>query len=146
MTPAATISEDPHNLRRFLDAQMPVIEQVRQELREGRKRTHWMWFVFPQIAGLGHSDTARFYAIGSRQEAAAYLAHPQLGPHLLECTRLVGGVTGRTAEAIFGTVDAAKFRSCMTLFAAVAPDPAPFEAALRQFFDGQPDKATLIRL
>lgn len=137
---------DPHNLRRFVDAQDGVIDRVRTELRNGRKTSHWMWFIFPQIAGLGHSDTARFYAIASRAEAAAYLAHPVLGPRLIACTRLVLDVTGQTAAAIFGAIDAAKFRSCMTLFAAVAPDPAPFHQALEKYFGGEPDKATLIRL
>lgn len=137
---------DSHNLRRFLTAQDKVIDRVRAELRAGHKTTHWMWFIFPQIGGLGHSDTARFYAIASRDEASAYLAHPVLGARLIDCTRIVLGVTGRSAPDIFGTVDAAKFRSCMTLFGAVAADPAPFRQALGQYFDGAPDKATLIRL
>ncbi len=137
---------DPHNLKRFLDAQAPVIERVKQELRNGQKMSHWMWFIFPQISGLGHSDTARFYAIGSRAEAEAYLAHPVLGPRLLECTRLVLDASGRSAQAIFGSVDAAKFRSCMTLFGAVAADPSPFRQALQIYYNNEPDKATLIRL
>ncbi|MFL5255357.1 MAG: DUF1810 domain-containing protein [Rhodopila sp.] len=137
---------DPHNLKRFVDAQAPVIEQVIQELRNGQKTSHWMWFIFPQISGLGHSDTARFYAIGSRDEAEAYLAHPVLGPRLTECTRLVLAVTGRSAQAIFGTIDAAKFRSCMTLFGAIAPDPSLFQKALAKYYDVELDKATLIRL
>src|SRR5690242_15975130 len=107
---------DPHNLKRFLDAQAPVIGRVVQELRNGRKTSHWMWFIFPQVSGLGHSDTARYYAVASRAEAEAYLAHPVLGPRLAECTRLAVAVTGRSAVDIFGAVDAAKFRSCMTLF------------------------------
>jgi len=105
-----------------------------------------MWFIFPQIHGLGHSDTARFYAIGSREEAVAYLAQPVLGPRLGECTQLVLGVADRSADAIFGTIDAAKFRSCMTLFSAVAPQPEPFQAALKTYFAGMPDEATLIRI
>ena len=137
---------DPHTLKRFLDAQTGVIDRVQSELRNGRKTSHWMWFIFPQIAGLGHSDTARFYAIASRAEAAAYLAHPVLGPRLIACTGLVLDITGQTAVAIFGAIDAAKFRSCMTLFAAVAPDPAPFRQALDKYYGGEPDKATLIRL
>lgn len=137
---------DPYKLQRFLTAQDPVIDRVRAELRAGQKNTHWMWFIFPQISGLGHSDTARFYALASRAEAAAYLAHPVLGQRLVECTQLVLGVTGRSAREIFGTIDAAKFRSCMTLFAAVAADAAPFRQALEQYYDGTPDNATLIRL
>lgn len=139
-------TDDPHNLARFLTAQAPVIARVQDELRAGRKTTHWMWFIFPQISGLGHSDTARFYAIASRAEAEAYLAHPVLGPRLLDCTRLMLAVEGRSADAILGTVDAAKFRSCMTLFAAVAADPAPFRQALDKYYGGADDKATLIRL
>ncbi len=145
MTDPAAVP-DPFNLQRFLDAQNPVMGRVQAELRAGRKASHWMWFVFPQIAGLGHSDTARFYAIGSREEAIAYLNHPILGARLIDCTRLVLAVTGRSAEPIFGTVDAAKFRSCMTLFAAVAADPAVFREALAEYYEGAPDKATLIRL
>ena len=113
---------DPHNLQRFVSAQAPVIDQVRAELRAGRKASHWMWFIFPQIAGLGRSETARFYAIGSRDEAAAYWAHPVLGKRLEECTRQVNAVEGASVEQIFGAVDAMKFRSCMTLFAAVASE------------------------
>lgn len=143
MTPT---DSDPHNLQRFLDAQAPAIDRVLQELRNGQKASHWMWFIFPQISGLGHSDTARFYAIASRAEAEAYLAHPVLGPRLSECTRLVLDVTGRTAEAILGSVDAAKFRSCMTLFGAVAADPSLFRQALRRYYKGEPDKATLTRV
>lgn len=139
-------STDPHDLHRFLAAQAPVIAQVRAELRAGRKSSHWMWFIFPQIAGLGRSDTARFYAIASRTEAAAYLAHPVLGPRLVECTRLVNAVPGASAEQIFGTVDAAKFRSCMTLFAAVAPGQAEFSEALEKYFLGAADAATLERI
>lgn len=134
---------DPHRLQRFLTAQAPVIVQVRAELRAGRKSSHWMWFIFPQIAGLGRSETARFYAIGSRDEAMAYLAHPVLGPCLLECTGLVNALNGVSAEQIFGSVDAAKFRSCMTLFASVAPDRDEFADALRKYFEGVADAATL---
>ena len=137
---------DPHDLRRFLTAQDPVIDGVRAELRAGRKTSHWMWFVFPQIAGLGRSETARLYALASREEAVAYLAHPVLGTRLLDCTRLVNAMEGASAIRIFGDVDAAKFRSCMTLFAAVAPEQAAFTDALRKYYAGVPDQATLERL
>ena len=130
------------DLNRFVQAQNPIIDQVQDELRAGQKRTHWMWFVFPQIAGLGHSPTARHYAIASRAEAAAYMAHPVLGPRLLTCTGLVGAVHGRTAHQIFGSPDDLKFRSCMTLFSAT-DGAAPFNDALARFFAGEPDQATL---
>jgi uncharacterized protein (DUF1810 family) len=109
--------DDPYNLRRFSDAQNPVFEQVCSELRNGQKRGHWMWFIFPQIEGLGLSQTAREFAISSRDEAAAYLDHPILGPRLRECTRLVNLAEGRSIDQIFGYPDNLKFRSCMTLFA-----------------------------
>ena len=134
---------DPHGLQRFLTAQAPVMERVRAELRAGRKTSHWMWFVFPQIAGLGRSETARFYAIRSRDEAVAYLAHPVLGARLLDCARLVNAVENVSVEGIFGSVDAAKFRSCVTLFGAVSPERAEFAMALRKFFGGLADEATL---
>ena len=119
------------------------MERVRAELRAGRKTSHWMWFVFPQIAGLGRSETARFYAIRSRDEAVAYLAHPVLGARLLDCARLVNAVENVSVEGIFGSVDAAKFRSCVTLFGAVAPERPEFAMALRKFFGGLADEATL---
>jgi uncharacterized protein (DUF1810 family) len=134
---------DPYNLQRFVDAQAPVYEAVRSELREGRKRSHWMWFVFPQIKGLGHSQTARFYAISSRQEAEAYLEHPVLGPRLRECTQFVLGVTGRSVHDIFGSPDDLKFHSSMTLFAAVTADNQDFEGALRRYFGGERDPLTV---
>ena len=139
-------STDPHNLQRFLDAQAPVIDGVRDELRRGRKSSHWMWFVFPQIEGLGRSPTARFYALRSRDEARAYLEHPVLGPRLVECTQLVNAANGATAEQILGPVDAVKFRSCMTLFAAAAPEQREFTAALAKYFAGAADRATLERI
>ena len=126
----------------FVQAQNPIIGQVQDELRAGQKRTHWMWFVFPQIAGLGHSPTARHYAIASRGEAVAYMAHPVLGPRLLACTDLVNAVQGRTAHQIFSSPDDLKFRSCMTLFAAT-DGAAAFQDALARYFAGQPDPATL---
>ncbi|GAB3419159.1 DUF1810 domain-containing protein [Haloparvum alkalitolerans] len=137
-----TRSEDPHDLQRFVEAQNPVIDQVKTELRSGRKRTHWMWFVFPQVAGLGSSRMARRYAIGSRAEAEAYLAYPVLGPRLRECTALVNALDGRTATEVFGSPDDLKFRSSMTLFDAVADDPDPFRTALETYYD-EPDRETL---
>ena len=137
------MANDPHDLQRFVDAQEPVIETVKRELRSGRKRSHWMWFVFPQIAGLGRSEMARRYAIDSRAEAEAYLDHPVLGPRLRRCTGFVNAVEGRSATGIFGSPDDKKFRSSMTLFAAVADDPEPFRMALEQYYDGEPDPKTL---
>ena len=138
--------DDPYDLRRFVEAQEPVYARVLAELRAGRKASHWMWFIFPQIAGLGHSAMARRYAISSRSEASAYLDHPVLGPRLRECTRLVNAIEGRSAHEIFGSPDDVKFRSCMTLFAEVTVDNDAFDAALRRFFDGERDPATLARL
>lgn len=116
---------------------------VLNELRAGRKRSHWMWFVFPQLAGLGHSAMAGRYAIADLDEARRYLMHPVLGPRLIQCTSLVNAIEGKTAHDIFGTPDDLKLRSSMTLFAAAASDPAPFEAALARYFDATPDPATL---
>jgi uncharacterized protein (DUF1810 family) len=137
---------DPYNLQCFVDAQNPVYDKVCSELREGRKRSHWMWFVFPQIEGLGSSQLARQFAISSLAEAGAYLAHPILGPRLAECTRLVNRIEGRSVEQIFGYPDDLKFRSSMTLFARAAPDDQVFVAALQKYFRGEPDPATLLRL
>jgi uncharacterized protein (DUF1810 family) len=136
----------PFRLERFLEAQKPVYAEVLDELRAGRKSSHWMWFIFPQIQGLGHSSTARYYAIGSLAEAAAYLAHPVLGPRLRECTRLANAVEGRSASRIFGFPDDLKFRSSMTLFARASQDNAEFLEALEKYFGGEPDPATLSRL
>jgi uncharacterized protein (DUF1810 family) len=133
---------DTHNLQRFVDAQTPVYARVLSELRAGRKTSHWMWFVFPQIAGLGSSSMAQKFAIGSLEEASAYLSHEVLGPRLLECTRLVLQAQGAIGE-ILGYPDDLKFRSCMTLFAHASATPAPFNDALQKFFDGQPDPKTL---
>jgi uncharacterized protein (DUF1810 family) len=137
---------DPYDLQRFVDAQASVIDDVRAELSAGRKRTHWMWFVFPQIAGLGHSAMAQHYAISSRDEARAYLAHPVLGARLVELTRIVNGVQGRGVEQIFGYPDDLKFHSSMTLFARTADDSDVFDEALRRYFEGHADDATLSRL
>ena len=138
--------QDRHNLDRFVEAQDAVYPAVLGELRAGRKASHWMWFIFPQIAGLGRSATARFFALQDRDEAAAYLAHPLLGQRLLECTLIVNALPGSDAHAIFGSPDDLKFRSSMTLFAAVAPAGSPFAAALDKFFGGVGDAATLDRL
>ncbi|SPB13326.1 hypothetical protein NOV72_00624 [Caballeronia novacaledonica] len=137
---------DSFDLQRFVDAQESVIGDVRAELAAGRKRTHWMWFVFPQIAGLGHSAMAQRYAISSRDEARAYLAHPVLGARLVELTGIVNGVRGRSAGDIFGYPDDMKFHSSMTLFAHAADDAAVFHEALRRYFEARDDEATLARL
>ena len=138
--------KDPYNLSRFFTAQAPVIEQVRDELRAGEKRSHWMWFVFPQIAGLGRSATAQHYAIASLEEARAYLTHDILGARLKECTALVVAVEGRSIEEIFGTPDDLKFHSSMTLFARAAPREKIFQEALQKYFGGAEDQATLERI
>ena len=117
--------------------------QVRAELKAGRKATHWMWFVFPQLAGLGFSERTQFYGIASLEEARAYLAHRVLGPRLLECTGLVNAVEGRTAHDIFGSPDDMKFRSSMTLFSLADPDEPAFGAALERYFQGGKDRRTL---
>lgn len=131
-----------HDLSRFVAAQADSYDIALAELRAGRKRSHWMWWIFPQIAGLGRSDTARRYAISSAAEARAYLAHPMLGPRLLACAHAVAAAAG-DAEEIMGSIDALKLRSSMTLFAAVADDPGPYRAVLDRFFAGRPDAATL---
>ena len=133
---------DPFDLKRFVQAQDPVYRDVQGELARGRKQTHWMWFVFPQVAGLGLSAMSQRYAIGSRAEAEAYLAHPILGGRLSECTRLVLAVQGRTINTILGAPDDAKFRSSMTLFAEVSDEPI-FAEALARYFAGERDDATL---
>jgi uncharacterized protein (DUF1810 family) len=133
-------------LERFIDAQAPVIGAVMAELRAGEKRTHWMWFVFPQIAGLGQSAMARLYAIAGRTEAEAYLSHPVLGARLRECVALVLAVEGRDAHAIFGSPDDVKFRSCLTLFDAAAPAEPLFRRALEKFYPEGPDPRTLALL
>lgn len=132
-------------LARFVEAQANSFATALAELRSGRKQSHWMWYIFPQIAGLGRSPTAIFYAIADAQEARAYLAHPLLGPRLVDAVTAAIDAPG-SAEAIFGAVDAMKLRSSLTLFAAVADDPAPFRQGLARFFDGQDDPATLARL
>ena len=141
---APELTGDPFALERFVSAQDAdrTYGRAVAELRTGRKRTHWMWFVFPQIAGLGHSSTAQRFAIGSLAEADAYLAHRVLGPRLLECTSIVVETQGQTAEDIFGAVDAMKLRSSMTLFMRAAPDEPMFPLVLARYFAGVPDPAT----
>jgi len=136
----------PPDLERFVDAQRPVYDTVLRELRAGRKRSHWMWFIFPQIAGLGHSAMAQRFALSSLDEAAAYLAHPVLGPRLRECAALVAGIEGRSIAEIFGDPDDRKFRSSMTLFAQAAPEETIFADCLRRYFGGEGDPETLARL
>ncbi|MBV9563249.1 MAG: DUF1810 domain-containing protein [Bradyrhizobium sp.] len=133
---------DPFDLHRFIIAQASVYPQVVGELTEGRKQSHWMWFIFPQIAGLGFSPMAQRYAIGSKAEAMAYLAHAVLGPRLVECTRLVLAVRDRDIHAILGSPDDMKFRSSMTLFGAVSEHPI-FAQALTAYCGGEKDQATL---
>jgi uncharacterized protein (DUF1810 family) len=134
------------NLERFIQAQAPVYGKVVAELGAGRKTTHWMWFIFPQIAGLGRSEMARKFAIGSADEAAAYLAHPLLGARLRECATLAEAVDGKEIVDIFDPPDDRKFHSSMTLFAEVAPDEAVFQDNINKYFDGLPDEATIERL
>lgn len=140
------MADDPYNLQRFVDAQEPVYEQVRRELANGRKLTHWMWFIFPQISGLGRSPTAELYAISSKREAEAYLKHPVLGPRLRECTNLVTAVQARSLHDIFGNPDDLKFCSSMTLFAHATPDSRIFFEALRKYCQGRFDMFTMQKL
>jgi uncharacterized protein (DUF1810 family) len=136
---------DPFDLRRFVDAQTPVYAHVLSELRQGRKQSHWMWFIFPQFAGLGLSAMAQRFALSSREEAVAYLGHKVLGQRLRECTVLVNAVEGRTIHDILGSPDDLKFHSSMTLFAAVSPEPE-FTEAIAKFYGGTSDRKTLALL
>lgn len=137
---------DPHKLQRFVDAQSGIYEQVVRELADGHKQTHWMWFAFPQLRGLGHTATAQHYGIGSLTEAQAYLAHPVLGPRLRECTALLRDLPGqRPVSQILGSTDALKLRSCLTLFIEASSDPADrdlFEAVLARYYGGEHDQRT----
>ena len=135
-----------YDLQRFVDAQRDVYATALAELRAGRKRSHWMWFIFPQLEGLGRSEMARRYAIRSADEAAAYLAHPVLGKRLRECASAVAMHEERDVDEIFGDPDNMKFHSSMTLFADVAPDEAIFQTCLDRFFGGEPDHVTIARL
>jgi uncharacterized protein (DUF1810 family) len=135
-----------NDLQRFVDAQNDVYEKVSAELRAGRKQSHWMWFIFPQLRGLGHSHMATHFGISSRQEAQEYLQHPILGPRLRECTQLVNLVEGRSIHEILGSPDDMKFRSSMTLFASVAGDNQIYRDALQKYFEGKLDALTVERL
>lgn len=134
------------DLERFVLAQDGVYDGVLEELRRGRKVGHWMWFIFPQVTGLGYSAMSQHYAISSPDEARSYLAHPVLGPRLRECAAIVGGTTGRAASEIFGETDAMKLRSSMTLFHRAAPDDPVFAQVLDRYYGGVADEATDIRL
>ncbi len=138
--------EERYHLQRFVDAQASTYEQARSELAAGQKRSHWMWFIFPQIRGLGSSSMAQRFAISGAAEASAYLAHPVLGARLRACTDLVNAVEGRSIEQIFGYPDDLKFHSSMTLFAQVSEDHAVFTTALGRYFSGKVDRSTLERL
>ncbi|MCZ2497951.1 DUF1810 family protein [Xylophilus sp. Kf1] len=135
MTPA-------DSLERFVEAQAPVYRAVCAELAAGDKRSHWMWFVFPQLRGLGRSETARWFGLADAAEALAYWRHPVLGPRLVQCCELLLAVDGRSALQIFGSTDALKLRSCMTLFIAVAPETEVLTDVLRRYCDGEGDPAT----
>ena len=139
---------DKYQLERFVDAQDldGIYERVVSELRAGRKVSHWMWFIFPQIAGLGHSPLAQKFAISSLPEAQAYLRHPILGLRLTECTKIVMGINGKSATEIFGAIDSMKLRSSMTLFTSAAPDDPVFRGVLDKYFNGSPDNNTVVRL
>jgi uncharacterized protein (DUF1810 family) len=141
-------ADDPYDLERFVIAQNErgVYDNALAELRRGRKSSHWMWFVFPQIAGLGTSPTSRRFAISSLAEAEAYLRHPVLGPRLLECAQTVAAARATTAEEIFGGIDAQKLHSSMTLFLLAAPDEPVFRTVIEQYFGGEPDDATDARV
>ena len=136
-------ADDPHLLRRFVEAQKNDYEEALFEIKSGRKRSHWMWYVFPQFAGLGFSSTSQHYAIKSLDEAKSYLAHPLLGPRLAECVDALLAIEGRSAHEIFGSPDDMKLRSCATLFACVSPAGSPFEKLLDKYFQGKRDEKTL---
>jgi uncharacterized protein (DUF1810 family) len=137
------VSDDPFNLDRFVRAQESDYERVLEEIKAGRKRSHWMWYVFPQFAGLGQSPTSQHYSIGSLDETRAYLAHPILGPRLTECANATLGVDGKTAHQIFGSPDDLKLKSSATLFALVSADDSVFHRVLEKYFDGRADERTL---
>ena len=137
---------DPYHLKRFVEAQNPVYNQVCRELQQGLKMTHWMWFIFPQIEGLSLSAMSRRFATSSLEEADAYLNHSVLGPRLIQCTEFVVNTSGRTLKQILGPTDNMKFRSCMTLFAHATASNEVFEVALQRYFSGQYDQLTLDRL
>jgi uncharacterized protein (DUF1810 family) len=136
-------SPDPFDLKRFVSAQESDYQRALAEIAAGRKRSHWMWYIFPQFAGLGLSSASRHYAIGSLDEARAYLAHPILGPRLIECAEAALTVTGRSAHAIFGSPDDLKLRSSVTLFALVSPENSVFHRVLEKYFEGKCDERTV---
>jgi uncharacterized protein (DUF1810 family) len=138
-----TSAKDPHNLQRLVDAQEPAFAEVCLELLASQNRSHWMWFIFPQMRGLGHSELANYYGISSRHEAEADLAHPVLEPRIRECTRLVTMVDGRSIDQILGDPDNPKFRSSMTLFASTGSENQIFRDALQKYFDCKPDQLTI---
>ncbi|MBV5262281.1 DUF1810 domain-containing protein [Synechococcus moorigangaii CMS01] len=138
-----TISTDPHHLDRFIQAQALVYAQVLTELQAGQKQTHWMWYIFPQLAGLGHSETAKYYAIKNTAEAIAYLQHPILGQRLQDCTTILLNQHSKSVIEILGTIDSKKFRSCITLFAELSPANSVFHQALNKYFQDKPDQQTL---
>ena len=138
--------DDPYNLQRFIEAQESVYAQARAELSRGQKTGHWMWFIFPQIRGLGSSETAQYFAIASREEATAYAAHPVLGSRVRECAALVLRIENKPVEQIFGYPDNLKFHSSMTLFARTTEDNQVFLEALKKYFSGEYDPQTLARL
>ena len=144
--PSTAVPPDPYDLQRFVDAQHGTYAQALAELRAGRKHFHWIWYVFPQIAGLGFSAMSVRYAIASLAEARAYLAHDVLGPRLRECVSVLNALPTRDAVDVLGHIDAVKLRSCLTLFMAAAPEEAVFRDALDKFFGGDADAATLARL
>ena len=146
MQTKGAISNDPYDLQRFVKAQDRVYDEACAELRNGRKESHWMWFIFPQLRGLGHSQMATKFGIASRSEAEAYLKHPVLGPRLRECSGLVNLVEGRSINQILGYPDDLKFKSSMSLFASVAPDEQVFKECLQKYFGGELDQLTLERL
>jgi uncharacterized protein (DUF1810 family) len=137
------MDDDPHDLQRFVQAQQGVYDDACAELAAGAKRSHWMWFVFPQLRGLGRSGTAQFYGLAGRDEAVAYWQHPTLSSRLKRCCELLLGLQGRSAHDVFGSPDDLKLRSCMTLFEAVAPQEPVFGQVLERYCDGERDEATL---
>jgi uncharacterized protein (DUF1810 family) len=143
ITQNATGTNDPYNLNRFVEAQHDNYEQALSEINSGRKRSHWMWYIFPQADGLGFSSTSKFYAIKNLDEARAYLEHPVLGPRLLACVQAVNRIDGRTASQIFGSPDDMKLKSCATLFACVSPDGSVFHQLLARYYGGRVDSNTL---
>lgn len=139
----AAVNSDPHDLSRFVDAQRPVYDSALAEIRAGRKRSHWMWFVLPQVKGLGFSSSSEYFGIGSLAEARAFLDHPVLGARLVECTEALLAHEDRSATSIMGSPDDLKLRSSLTLFSLVEPQGSVFHRGLERFFEGQPDELTL---